>query len=122
VLEAKDILAYQPADKPYKRFDARGLFLLVSPYGGKWWRVNYRFDGKHKTLSVGVFPVVSIEQARARRDEIRKLVARRIDPATIRRDAKARQLRKKYKPSIIAIHLQSNLMRLPWQGPCLARI
>ena len=43
-------------DKPAKLFDERGLFLLVSPSGGKWWRLKYRFDGKEKLLSLGTYP------------------------------------------------------------------
>ena len=60
--------------KPRKLFDERGLFLLVKPNGGKLWRFKYRFDGKEKLLSLGVYPDVSLKDARDRRDEARKLV------------------------------------------------
>lgn len=79
-------------DKPYKLFDERGLFLLVTPAGGKWWRLNYRFAGKHKTLSLGVYPEVSLNDARERRDEARKLRAEGIDPGEYRKAAKSAQL------------------------------
>jgi hypothetical protein len=65
----------KPSDKPAKLFDERGLFLLVTPGGGKWWRFKYRFDGKEKLLSLGVYPDVGLKDARDRRDEARKQVA-----------------------------------------------
>jgi len=43
----------KPADKPYKLYDERGLYLIVNPNGGKWWRLKYRLDGKEKTISLG---------------------------------------------------------------------
>lgn len=58
--------------KPHKLFDARGMFLLIAPNGGKRWRFRYRFAGKDKLLSLGVYPDVSLEQARIKRDEMRK--------------------------------------------------
>jgi integrase len=77
------------ADKPIKLFDERGLFLLVAPAGGKWWRLRYRFDRKHKSLSLGVYPDVSLKDARERRDEARKLLAGGIDPSEHRKAAKS---------------------------------
>lgn len=77
--------------KPFKLSDARGLFLLVAPAGGKWWRFRYRFGGKHKSLSMGVYPETSLEDARNRRDEARRLLSRGIDPGAVRREDKARQ-------------------------------
>ena len=59
----------KPTDKPVKLFDERGLFLLIAPAGGKWWRFRYRFGGKHKSLSLGVYPDVALKKARERRDE-----------------------------------------------------
>jgi Arm DNA-binding domain len=54
----------KPGEKPVRLFDERGLYLEVSPTGGKWWRLKYRFDGKGKRLSVGVYPDVSLKDAR----------------------------------------------------------
>ncbi|MBF0583713.1 MAG: integrase arm-type DNA-binding domain-containing protein [Magnetococcales bacterium] len=68
--------------------DERGLSLLVQPSGGKWWRFRYRFDGKQKMLSVGVYPDVSLKQARERRDEARRLLAEGIDPGEHRKATK----------------------------------
>ncbi len=81
----------KPNDKPSKLFDARGLFLLVTPAGGKWWRLRYKFNDKEKLLSLGTYPDVSLKTARERRDEARRLLAEEIDPGEHRKVAKARQ-------------------------------
>lgn len=78
-------------DKPYKLSDDRGLFLLVTPSGSKYWRWSYRFDGKQKTLALGVYPDVSLADARNMRDDARKLNAAGIDPSVAK--AKAKVLR-----------------------------
>ncbi len=78
----------KPDKKPVKRFDERGLYLEVSPTGGKWWRLKYRFDGKEKRLSLGVYPDVSLKDARDRRDVARKLLANDIDPSENRKAQK----------------------------------
>ena len=79
----------KPESKPRKLFDERGLFLLLTPKGGKWWRLKYRFEGKEKLLSLGVYPDVSLKQARERRDDARKLVADGVDPSENRKATKA---------------------------------
>jgi integrase len=79
----------KPGDKPVKMFDARGLFLIVTPAGGKWWRLRYKFNGKEKLLSLGVYPDVGLKDARDRRDEARKLLANSIDPGENRKVQKA---------------------------------
>ena len=79
----------KPDTKPFSLTDGRGLSLLVQPTGGKWWRLRYRFDGKAKMLSVGVYPDVSLKDARERRDEARKLLADGIDPGEHRKAKKA---------------------------------
>ena len=56
----------KPAKKSFKLFDERGLYLEVSPAGGKWWRLKYRFNGKEKRISLGVYPDVSLKVARDR--------------------------------------------------------
>ena len=75
----------KPGAKPIKLFDERGLFLIVTPSGGKWWRLKYRFDNKEKLLSLGVYPDVSLKAARIRRDELRTLLANGIDPGVHRK-------------------------------------
>ncbi|MDE2259011.1 MAG: DUF4102 domain-containing protein [Betaproteobacteria bacterium] len=78
----------KPREKPYKMVDERGLYILISPSGGKWWRVDYRFNGKRKTLSMGTFPEVTLAEARDRRDADRKLLANDIDPGEYRKATK----------------------------------
>jgi integrase len=75
--------------KTVKMFDERGLYLELSPSGGKWWRLKYRFDNKEKRLSLGVYPDVRLKDARDRRDEARKLLAEGIDPSENRKIQKA---------------------------------
>ena len=70
-------------------FDERGLFLIVTPAGGKWWRFRYKFDGKEKLLSLGVYPDVGLKDARDRREAARKLLAQGIDPGENRKAQKA---------------------------------
>ncbi|MDR3322966.1 MAG: integrase arm-type DNA-binding domain-containing protein, partial [Zoogloeaceae bacterium] len=79
----------KPADKPLKLRDGGGLYLLIPPTGGKWWRLDYRFDGKRKTLSMGVYPDIGLKDARERRDEARKLLANGTDPGAVRKAQKA---------------------------------
>lgn len=68
------------AEKPYKLGDANGLYLLVNSTG-KYWRINYRFGGKQKTLALGVYPLITLASARQRCNEARKQLANDIDPA-----------------------------------------
>jgi len=77
------------AKKPLRLFDERGLYLEISPAGGKWWRLKYRFGRKEKWLSLGVYPDVSLKDARDRRDEARKLLAGGVDPSENRKAAKS---------------------------------
>ncbi|MGZ0018209.1 tyrosine-type recombinase/integrase [Nitrosomonas sp. wSCUT-2] len=79
----------KPGAKPIKLYDERGLFLLVTPTGGKWWRFRFMFDGKEKLLSLGVYPDVSLKDARERRDEARKLVANGVNPSENRKIQKS---------------------------------
>lgn len=79
----------KPTDKPRKLADEKGLFLLLTPGGGKWWRLKYRMDGKEKLLSLGVYPDVGLKEARERRDEARKLLADGVDPSDNRKAAKS---------------------------------
>lgn len=78
------IRAAKPAEKPYKLFDERGLFLLVTPTGGRLWRLRYRMAGVEKLLALGAYPDVPLKRAREKRDEARKLVADGIDPSARR--------------------------------------
>ena len=64
----------KPVDKPTKLADGGGLYLLLNPNGSRWWRFDYRFDGKRKTLSMGVYPDTSLKLAREKRDDARRLL------------------------------------------------
>ena len=76
------------SDTQVKLFDGGGLFLLVTPSGGKLWRLKYRHEGKEKLLSLGAYPEISLADARQRRDEARKQVAHGIDPGAVRKAQK----------------------------------
>lgn len=82
------IRAAKPAEKPYKLSDERGLYLLINA-AGKYWRLDYRFDAKRKTLALGVYPDVSLRFARERRDEARQLLAAGVDPGENKKAVKA---------------------------------
>jgi hypothetical protein len=70
---------------PRKFFDGGGLYLLVAPNGGRYWRYNYRFNGKHKTLALGIYPDVPLAKARARHLAARQLLAEDIDPSFVKK-------------------------------------
>ena len=119
--------------KRYKMGDSRGLYLEVAPNGGKWWRLKYRFDGKEKRLSLGVYPDVSLKEARNRREEFRQQVANGIDPSEVRKVEKeiasdkncfetvAREWHTKFSANWTADHSARTLTRIqndafPWLG------
>jgi len=121
--------------KPYKMGDAGGLYLEVTPTGGKYWRLKYRVVGKEKRLSLGVYPDTGLAEARQRRDDARKLLAEGIDPSEHRKatrtmraeraansfEAVAREWYAKYAPGWHPSHGDRILRRLerdvfPWIG------
>lgn len=79
----------KPGEKPVRLSDSGGLYLEVSPSGGKLWRLKYRFGGKEKRLALGKYPEVGLKDARDRRDEARKLLANEVDPGENRKQQKA---------------------------------
>lgn len=80
------------ADKPYKLTDEKGLYLLINQNGSKYFRMDYRFGGKRKTLALGVYPETSLKQARDKRDEARSQLADGIDPSLKRKAEKTGSL------------------------------
>lgn len=78
----------KPTEKPYKLHDTDGLFVLVHPNGSRYWRLKYRFLGKEKMLALGVYPEVSLGEARERRAQARKLLATGVDPSEVKKAAK----------------------------------
>lgn len=78
----------KPEAKPYKLADGGGMYLEVMPTGSKYWRLKYRFGGKEKRLALGVYPAVSLADARGRRDNARKLLANDVDPGVVKQAEK----------------------------------
>jgi len=81
------IRALKPRARPFKLSDDGGLFLAVTPTGGKLWRLKYRHAGKEKLLAIGRYPDVSLKEARAKRDAARKLLAAGQDPSVEKKKA-----------------------------------
>ncbi|MGE8364456.1 tyrosine-type recombinase/integrase [Cupriavidus sp.] len=84
-----EVRSARPRNKAYRLTDGLGMYLEISPAGGKYWRFKYRFAGKEKRLALGVYPEVSAKEARMRRDDARKLLANGVDPGIERRVQKA---------------------------------
>ena len=78
----------KPMDKQYKLTDGSGMHLLVHPNGSKYWRLQYRYDGKQKMLALGIYPEITLADARARRDDARKLLANGVDPGDKKKNDK----------------------------------
>jgi integrase len=87
-LSATTVKDAKPKIKQYALFDGDGLFLLVTPSGGKLWRMKYRINGKEKYLAFGAFPEISLADARDLRSDARKSVAHGVDPADVRKAQK----------------------------------
>ncbi len=81
----------KPRGKPFKLYDEDGLFLIVTPTGGRWWRVRYYWHGREQLLSVGTYPEISLATARERRDGARALVRQGTNPSAARQQQKAAQ-------------------------------
>jgi integrase len=124
----------KPADKPQKLFDGGGLFLLVTPSGGKLWRLKYRFGGTEKSLSLGRYPETSLAEARQKRDQASALLAKGVDPGDTKKAQKAtgmqetetfeiiaREWHAKFSRSWASSHAKTTIRRLelfifPWLG------
>lgn len=125
----------KPQAKEYKLSDGGGLFLLVTPTGGKLWNLKYRFANKEKRLSFGAYPAIALTDARQRREDAKKLLANGIDPGEIKKAQKAaivaatessfeivaREWHTKYKNTWSQVHASTILDRLvkevfPWLG------
>ena len=78
-------------EKNYKLYDGGGLFLLVTPTGGKLWRLKYSFGGTEKLLALGIYPEISLSDARQRRDDAKKLLANGTDPGEVKKLQKTAQ-------------------------------
>ena len=124
----------KPTKKPQKMYDGFGLFLLVTPSGGKLWNFKYRFEGKEKKLSFGAYPEISLGKARQRREQARSLLANGVDPSATQKAQKiadtqetetfeviAREWHAKFAPSWAVSHATKIIRRFelyvfPWIG------
>ena len=124
-LTDKKVAGAKPQAKTYKLADGGGLYLEVAPGGGKWWRIKYRHEGKEKRISLGVYPAVSLKDARERREAARKLIAQGVDPSKARQEEKAeaaaeavtfeivaREWYEKFKPGWKDSHARITMQRL----------
>src|SRR5688572_31077824 len=79
------IRSSKPRVKPYKIYDTDGLFLIINPNGSRWWRQRYRYAGREQLLSLGVYDAITLADARERSADIRKQVAKGLDPSAHRK-------------------------------------
>jgi integrase len=104
-LSAIKIRNAKPQAKPYKLTDGEGMFLLVHPNGGKYWRFKYRFGGRERVLALGTYPGVDIAEARERRAQARKELRDGNDPGVIKKAVK-RQVAVKGKNTFEVVALE----------------
>ncbi|MFO7930804.1 MAG: integrase arm-type DNA-binding domain-containing protein [Desulfosalsimonas sp.] len=81
----------KPAEKPVRLYDSGGLYLEVTPAGGKLWRFKYRFNGKYKTYSIGKYPQIPLSDAREELQKAKKQLEKGVDPSAAKREQKLRQ-------------------------------
>ena len=91
MLTDQKVKALKPKEKQYKVYDEKGLYLLVKTNGGKYWRLKYRLSAKEKNFAIGVYPDVSLKNARLARDEAKKLIQSGIDPTRHKREQVLKQ-------------------------------
>jgi len=97
-------------EKEYKLSDGGGLFLLVTPSGGKLWRLKYRFGGLEKKLALGAFPAISLSDARQRREDARALLAKGVDPGAARKEQEASMLLEQETFEVVAREWHSHFL------------
>jgi hypothetical protein len=90
-LTVRQIDTAKPKEKPYKLSDGGGLYLEVTTNGSRYWRLKYRYAGKEKRLAFGVYPEVSLAQAREKRDAAKKLLSAGSDPGEVKKAEKIAQ-------------------------------
>jgi len=121
----------KPQARQYKLADERGMYLLIHPKGGKYWRLDYRFEGRRKTLAIGTHPETSLKEARKKRDRARSDIEGGIDPSGHQNgnpalgddsfETVAREWHEKYRSQWTEGHASTTLRRLeanllPWLG------
>ncbi len=88
ILSDKTLRSVKPSDKDQRLNDGGGLYLLIKSNGAKWWRFDYSIEGKRKTLSLGVYPVIGLADARRKAEDARKQISNDIDPSDTRKQIK----------------------------------
>lgn len=107
-LTARQISTAKPTEKPYKLSDGGGLYLLVNPNGSRYWRMKYRYAGKEKLLSIGVYPDVTLAEARDKRTEAKRMLAAGDDPSEVKQAAR--------EAKSLAVNNSFELLALEWHG------
>jgi integrase len=92
-LTNKTCAAAKPQDKSYKLTDGGGLYLQVQPNGSRHWRMKYYFQGKEKLLALGTYPILTLAEARGKRDQVKKLLADGKDPSAVKKEEKREAIR-----------------------------
>ncbi|MGB0722308.1 MAG: tyrosine-type recombinase/integrase [Gammaproteobacteria bacterium] len=87
-LTDRAVKAAKPGEKPRKISDSGGLYIEVHPNGSKYWRLKYRYQGREKRLALGVYPLITLAQARSKRDDAKRLLSDGIDPSVAKKAAK----------------------------------
>ncbi|ENC9770710.1 tyrosine-type recombinase/integrase [Citrobacter koseri] len=105
-LTARQISTAKPTEKPYKLSDGGGLYLLVNPNGSRYWRMKYRYAGKEKLLSIGVYPDVTLAEARDKRTEAKRMLAAGDDPSEVKQAAR--------EAKSLAVNNSFELLALEW--------
>ncbi|MEQ1525618.1 MAG: Arm DNA-binding domain-containing protein [Gallionella sp.] len=119
ILKYEQIRAIQPSVRPFKLTDGRGLYLLVMPNGSKYWQLAYRFTRKQKTLSLGVYPKISLEAARAGRDEARRILANGGNPMEAKRAAIKLKREKVNVPPAFQLSMRGDALTIQTKGETL---
>lgn len=107
----------KPTDKAQKLSDAGGLYLLVHPNGSKYWRLKYRFLGKEKVLAIGIYPQVTLSEARTSRDDAKKLLTNGKDPSGVKQNLKAEAIFANPKDETIIIRHEPRQTSLCVRSP-----
>jgi hypothetical protein len=108
----------KPTAKPVKLSDGGGLYLLIQPHGTKLWRLAYRFHGKQKLLAFGIYPLVSLAEARLRRDTAKEFLLEGIDP-TVRRKLEKQASNVTFR--LVAEELLDKMQREGWAPRTLSK-
>jgi hypothetical protein len=122
MLTEVEIKKAKPASKPYKLSDAHAMYLLVNPDGSRWWRLDYRFESKRLTISLGTYPDISLRVAREKREAARTEIKSGIDPSPKRKsddvvdndsfETIAREWLEKFRPQWVDSHAVRIVRRL----------